>query len=940
MVLSVSGSPGNPIGPGVRAVSHDANGAATNDYDDIIVRSQVRFTLLGGEEDFVGLFVGGQTDSAESSYWAGIRQDGLLASGIVVDGAITDSIWMSTDLDVLDQDVVLEFGRTGSTLSFTAWPADGSQKPAMPQLTFDSNLYGGGTVGVFLDPNNTFASAAAFRYFETMPVVAGDFSTSNSLDVEDIQLIDQELRSPSTNRVFDLDDDGLVTGEDRRILIQDLFGASFGDSNLDGTVDAGDLNSLALNWQSPTTTNWAKGDFTGDGHTNAADLNVLALNWQSGQQAAISAASVPEPTSALLLAVGLMIGVSRLRYRPQRTETHSNTLCCLALWRSTWIRTRHVLLAFAAFVILGDMEIGAQAFKSDIDAWVAQDTIDPPPHNALLFVGDSGVRIWERLALDFAEYDVIQRGYGGAKFSDLNRYVDQIVLPYDPAAIVLIAGANDLLSGGSMDTVFRSYQTFVDLVHSGQDPNRDPIPIFNIGLTAAPGFWECCRTLASEWNSLIQQHAQSDASLYYVDTQTQLLATAAGPDLPPSEALYLFDRAHLNHDGYDILAETIKPLIESVVPSTKTYQPNVLHPAVGSRLLIDFGPNTSPSNLSLGTDENGNAWNNWLPEGRDGPPATVLAGRHMGDLISTSGDNTGVGIVITGEFVPSFGGLQSPDSRLLGDFAIESASVDYFASDNAFAPGGFMVTGLDINATYEFRFFASRQSTAGFTTEYLITGKNEHRIELQTSGRDIGHNGEYDGNDDDVASVSGIRPNEFGQVFVDLEPLNGNQALINALEISVASTGFTTGDFDHNGVLDVLDIDALTQAVLSGQHPVEFDINSDGNVDRMDRDVWVAELKMTYFGDSNLDGMVDAGDLNNLALNWQSPSTTSWALGDFTGDGNTNAADLNLLALNWRSGQQAANSAASVPEPASALLLAAGLILGVSHFCRSRSDVR
>ena len=131
--------------------------------------------------------------------------------------------------------------------------------------------------------------------------------------------------------------------------------------------------------------------------------------------------------------------------------------------------------------------------------------------------------------------------------------------------------------------------------------------------------------------------------------------------------------------------------------------------------------------------------------------------------------------------------MRNPDSLLLGDFAVGSATNDALASDATAAPGGFMLTGLDVHATYEFSFFASRAGTATYTTEYLITGKDVHRIELQTSGRDIGHDGEYDGNDNEIAVVPSIRPNEFGEVFVDIEPLDGSRAYLNAMQISVTA---------------------------------------------------------------------------------------------------------------------------------------------------------
>ena len=81
---------------------------------------------------------------------------------------------------------------------------------------------------------------------------------------------------------------------------------------------------------------------------------------------------------------------------------------------------------------------------------------------------------------------------------------------------------------------------------------------------------------------------------------------------------------------------------------------------------------------------------------------------------------------------------------------------------------------------------------------------------------------------------------------------------------------------------------------------------------------------MSIFGDTNLDGRVNATDLNSLALNWRATDATSWGQGDFNGDGNVNATDLNELALNWRSG---VTQAAAVPEPSSAAsLLVVGLV--------------
>ena len=91
-----------------------------------------------------------------------------------------------------------------------------------------------------------------------------------------------------------------------------------GDANGDGCVDDLDLTALAVNWQQ-STSDWDKGDFNGDGIVDDLDLTALAVNWQQGCGGggsfadALAAANVPDPATALLLAVGSVAVVRRRR---------------------------------------------------------------------------------------------------------------------------------------------------------------------------------------------------------------------------------------------------------------------------------------------------------------------------------------------------------------------------------------------------------------------------------------------------------------------------------------------------------------------------------------------------------------------------------------------------------------------------------------------------
>lgn len=144
------------------------------------------------------------------------------------------------------------------------------------------------------------------------------------------------------------------------------------------------------------------------------------------------------------------------------------------------------------------------------------------------------------------------------------------------------------------------------------------------------------------------------------------------------------------------------------------------------------------------------------------------------------------------------------------------------------------------------------------------------------------------------------------------------------LTLNLTGAVATMGDYTADGAIDAADIDVLLGAVNGGASDEIYDLTEDGEVDGGDVDHLVREILGTEYGDATLDGSVDAADLSLLAGHWQTPADMGWAEADFTGDGAIDAADLSLLAGNW---QWTAPTGATVPEPATVLLLVGGAIL-------------
>ncbi len=117
-------------------------------------------------------------------------------------------------------------------------------------------------------------------------------------------------------------------------------------------------------------------------------------------------------------------------------------------------------------------------------------------------------------------------------------------------------------------------------------------------------------------------------------------------------------------------------------------------------------------------------------------------------------------------------------------------------------------------------------------------------------------------------------------------------------ELWSGTLGSLQGDFDHNGLLQLADVDALVAEIAAANHSLAYDLNNDALVDRQDLSVWLqlagaanSPTGNPYsLGDANLDGVVDAQDFIVWNLHKFS-HTPAWSKGDFNADGTVDGQD-------------------------------------------------
>jgi hypothetical protein len=211
-----------------------------------------------------------------------------------------------------DEDLNFRLVVSGDKVRATAWPS-GSVEPA-PQLAgvlpelFD-NLAG----RVALIAGGQSAEApVAFRAVTVIPGLPGDFDGNDVLGAPDIDELTRQSASGANLAAFDLNSDALVNDGDINVWVKDLFHSWIGDADVNGEFNSSDLVAVLASgtYEVDIPAVWSTGDFSGDGRSNSTDL-VAALadgGYELGPRAAV--ASVPEPSSAILLAIASCLFIS------------------------------------------------------------------------------------------------------------------------------------------------------------------------------------------------------------------------------------------------------------------------------------------------------------------------------------------------------------------------------------------------------------------------------------------------------------------------------------------------------------------------------------------------------------------------------------------------------------------------------------------------------
>ena len=199
-----------------------------------------------------------------------------------------------------------------------------------------------------------------------------------------------------------------------------------------------------------------------------------------------------------------------------------------------------------------------ERWESGIAKLEAKDNIESHPDNSILFVGSSSIRRWKDIAADMSPYHPIQRGYGGAKWSDVAIFAERLISPHRFRAVVFFVG-NDV-SGRATDKSPEEVAGLFAYVLGKVREHNEQAAVFYLAVTPTPSRFGAWPKIDAA-NTAARAVCERNDKTYFIGTESIFL-DAAGK---PRPELFVEDALHLNREGYVRWTAAIKSHLDSVL---------------------------------------------------------------------------------------------------------------------------------------------------------------------------------------------------------------------------------------------------------------------------------------------------------------------------------------------------------------------------------------
>jgi lysophospholipase L1-like esterase len=166
----------------------------------------------------------------------------------------------------------------------------------------------------------------------------------------------------------------------------------------------------------------------------------------------------------------------------------------------------------------------------------------------IVFTGSSSIRFWKDVQERFPEYQVLNTGFGGSQFSDLELYLDELILNYNPVKVFIYEGDNDIFAKKRPRKIVKRAEYILSILQQ-RNPNMEIVLI-----SAKPSIarWNY-RGRYRRLNRKLDKLAAKNEKIDFVDVWYPML-----DNRKVKQDIFIEDGLHMNDKGYDIWYDVIK----------------------------------------------------------------------------------------------------------------------------------------------------------------------------------------------------------------------------------------------------------------------------------------------------------------------------------------------------------------------------------------------
>nr|WP_298928178.1 GDSL-type esterase/lipase family protein [uncultured Allomuricauda sp.] len=184
------------------------------------------------------------------------------------------------------------------------------------------------------------------------------------------------------------------------------------------------------------------------------------------------------------------------------------------------------------------------------------DSIWDSSMNTIVFTGSSSIRLWEDLQTRFPEHQILNTGFGGSQSSDLEHFLDELILNYTPIKVFIYEGDNDISAKRKPKAIIGTMEDILEDLHQ----KRPEMEIVLISAKPSISRWHL-KGRYKRLNKQLSKLASNTNGVEFADVWNIMLNKRK-----LKTDLFIEDGLHMNVKGYDLWYEVIKNYMNKTNP--------------------------------------------------------------------------------------------------------------------------------------------------------------------------------------------------------------------------------------------------------------------------------------------------------------------------------------------------------------------------------------